>query len=107
MELVGDIIIYIGLIFMFIGLIGITKYKNFYTRILLTTKIDTIGAITFLIGVAVRNWFSFFSLKALLLVAIMMILDPLATHIMARSAYICGYTPDGQESNKSYNEENL
>jgi multicomponent Na+:H+ antiporter subunit G len=91
MELLGNIIMSLGIVFMVIGIIGITKYKNFYTRILLTTKIDTIGAITFIIGVAVKHGISFFSLKLLLLVGIMLVLEPLATHIIARSAYNCGY----------------
>jgi len=102
LEIAGNIIMSLGILFMAIGIIGIIKYKNFYTRILLTTKIDTIGAITFILGVAVKHGFSFFSLKVLLLVGIMLILDPLATHIIARSAYNCGY---GEENTSGENSE--
>ena len=108
MELVGNIVIYIGLAFIFIGVIGIYRYKNFYTRLLLTTKIDTVGAITIIIGVAIRHGLSFFSLKTLLLVIIMVILDPLASHMVARSAHLSGYkTDEGQGIDVDYSEEHL
>ena len=76
---------------MVFGVIGIFKYKNFYIRILVTTKIDTVGTFTLIIGIAVKNGFSFFSLKLLLLTALMMIINPLVSHMTARSAYLCGY----------------
>jgi len=94
MQIAGDIIIFIGLIFMLFGVIGIFKYKNFYIRILLTTKIDTVGAFTLIIGIAVKNGFSFFSLKLILLIVLMMIINPLINHMTARSAYLCGYKID-------------
>ena len=94
MEIIGNIIIFAGIVFMFFGIIGFFKYKNFYVRILLTTKIDTVGAFTLIIGIAVKNGFSFFSLKLLLLICLMMIINPLVNHMTARSAYLCGYKID-------------
>ena len=94
MQIAGDIIIYAGIVFMLFGVIGIFKYNNFYIRILVTTKIDTVGAFTFIIGMAVKNGFSFFSLKLVLLIALMMIVNPLVTHMTARSAYLSGYKID-------------
>ena len=91
MELLGDIIIVAGMIFMLFGVIGIFKFQNFYTRILVIAKIDTVGALTLIIGLVVRHGASFFSLKLLLLLCIMMILNPLAAHMIARSAYLSGY----------------
>ena len=87
MSIAGDIIIYTGIIFMLFGVIGILKYKTFYARILVTTKIDTVGAFTIIIGIAVKHGFSFFSLKLLLLLVLMMIVNPLVTNIIAHCAY--------------------
>ena len=95
MQIAGNIIIFIGIVFMLFGVIGIFKYKNFYVRILVTTKIDTVGAFTLIIGIAVKHGFSFFSLKLMLLVIFMMIINPLITHMTTRSAYLCGYEIDG------------
>ena len=94
MQTAGDIIIYAGIVFMLFGVIGIFKYKNFYVRILVTTKIDTVGAFTLIAGMAVRHGPGFFSLKLLLLIALMMIINPLTTHMTTRSAYLCGYNID-------------
>ena len=91
MAIVSDIIIIAGIIFMLFGVIGIFKFKNFYARILVTAKIDTVGATTLIIGIAVKHGLSFFSMKLLMLIGIMLILNPLAAHIVARSAYLSGY----------------
>ena len=95
MQIAGEIIIFTGIIFMLFGVIGIYKYKNFYVRILVTTKIDTVGTFTLIIGIAVKHGFSFFSLKLVLLVFVMMIINPLINHMTARSAYLSGYKIDG------------
>jgi len=81
----------IGVVFMVVGIIGIFKFENFYTRILVAAKIDTVAVLTVIIGFAVLHGLSSFSLKLLLLLCIIMILDPLATHMVARSAYLSGY----------------
>jgi len=91
MKIAGDIIIALGTVFILFGVIGIIKFKSFHMRILVTAKIDTVGAVTVMIGVAVRHGLSFFSLKVLLLMVILMIVNPLASHMIARSAYLSGY----------------
>ena len=100
MEIIGDIIIIAGTVFMFFGIIGIFKFENFYTRILVTAKIDTVGVFTIMFGLIVRHGASFFSMKLLLLLFIMLILNPLATHMIARSAYLSGYKTIGDSQVK-------
>jgi len=94
MEIIGNIIISAGVVFILFGVIGIFKFKDFYLRMLVTTKIDTVGALTILIGVVVKHGFSFFSLKILLLLCLMVILNPLASHFLAGSAYLSGHKID-------------
>jgi len=92
LEYISFGIMGLGLIFMFFGIVGIMQpNKDFYYRLLVTCKIDTVGIITFSIGVAVRHGISFFTGKILLIVIIMLILNPLVTHMVARSAYRGGY----------------
>jgi len=98
LETLGHIIIIAGMIFMLFGIIGLFKFENFYTRILVTAKIDTVGLLTVMIGLAVKHGVSFFSLKLLLLVCIMLILNPLATHMVARSAYLSGYKTEDRKT---------
>ena len=87
MELVGNIVVGIGLLFMAFGVFGLFRFKDFYLRLLVLAKIDTVGAITFMIGVIIRHGFSFFSAKVFLILLLFMIINPLTAHIIARAAY--------------------
>jgi len=83
---------------MLFGVVGILKKdKDFYYRILIACKIDTVGLMTLLFGMVLRHGFSFFSGKVLLLVVIIMVLNPLIAHIMVRSAYTSGFDPKDKE----------
>ena len=101
MSIAGDIIILTGIVFILIGVAGFLMYKDFYTRILVTAKIDIVGTITILIGSAVKHGFSFFSAKAVLLVIVLMIVNPLATHMIVRAAYAGGLRPERGDENTS------
>jgi len=90
-EILSNIVIGAGLVLMGIGIIGLYKYKDFYPSILISSKIDTVGMITILIGVAIRHGISFFSGKLLLIFVIILILNPLVAHVMTRSAYAAGH----------------
>jgi len=93
MWIAGEILIVLGLICMTFGVIGLFKFPSFYPRILISSKIDTVGTITILLGVALRHGFSFFTLRVLLILALILIVNPMVTHIVARFAYLSGYRP--------------
>ena len=86
-EILSNAIIIIGVVFMFFGVFGLFRLQDFYLRVLVTAKIDTVGAITLIVGLIIRHGISFFSLKLLLLVVLILVLNPLIAHIIARSAY--------------------
>jgi len=63
--------------------------------------------ITVFIGMAVKHGLSFFSLKVLLLMVVLLIVNPLASHMIARAAWSSGYKTDAQtrkikDGNKDY-----
>ena len=105
MEIAGNVIIIIGIIFIFFGIIGIFRFKNFYARILVSVIIDTVGAFTIIIGLVVKHGFGFFSLRLLLLIILMMIINPLVSHMTARSAFFSGYKIGDTHSGE--NEDNV
>jgi len=88
LEVVGLMVMILGLFLMGIGIFGIFRFKGFYARILVVSKVDTVGTITFLFGLAIRHGFSFFSGKILLITIFILILSPLVSHMISRSAYI-------------------
>jgi multicomponent Na+:H+ antiporter subunit G len=94
MQLLGDIVIMLGILFMAFGIIGIYRFKNFYTRLLFASKIDTVGAMTILMGLIIKHGVSYFSAKLVLLIILMLILNPLVAHTTSRSAYLSGYNVD-------------
>ena len=107
MLILSNIVIGIGLLFMGFGIIGLYKYKDFYPSILIASKVDTVGMLTVIIGIAIRHGISFFTGKLLLIFVIIMILNPLIAHALTRSAYAAGHTikDDNEHSDANINKE--
>ena len=101
MERIGEIIIILGLVFMLLGIIGICKYRDFYPRILIASKIDTVGVLTVMLGIIIRQGFSFFSFRVLILLSFLLLISPMLTHLLARSAYLSGHGKDDEHENSS------
>jgi len=91
MTIVAYILIGLGLIFMMIGTYGTYRFKSFYSRILAASKVDLVGEITILLGLMILNGISYFSLKLFLIMMIIIVINPLVSHMIVRSAIISGY----------------
>ena len=98
MEIASNIIIIIGLIFSFFGVLGIFRFKTFYARMLVAAKIETVGFFTLILGLIIRHGLSFFSAKLVLLLIIVLIINPLTAHIITRSAHLSGYRTDNTDN---------
>ena len=85
-EIISNIIVSIGVIFLGIGIIGIFKYKDFYSRQIVAAKIDTISVLFIIFGIALRYGFSFFTLKLLMIAIMIFILNPFVGYVILRSA---------------------
>ena len=102
-EIIGSIIIGIGIVFVLLGVLGLYRFKDFYSRMLIGAKVDTVGFITICTGAIVRSGFTWFSLKVLLLVGIVMLINPVVTHAIASSAYRGGYRVSEEEDSNDAN----
>lgn len=91
-EIIGQILILIGIIFIAIGIYGLYKFHNFYTRVAIASLIDTAGFVLVAIGIMVYKGFSFFTFKLAIVVFLMILLNPLSSHIMVRGAHSSGYS---------------
>lgn len=96
--LLSNIFIAFALIFMFFGILGIFRFKDFYSRILISSKVETVGFLTMMIAMILRAGWSYASLKILLISVIAIITNPLSTHAVARSAYMSGYKTSREDS---------
>lgn len=76
---IGNVIIGLGVLMVLIGLYGFYRYKDFYSKLLATATIDTMGLVTVLIGAIIRGGLSWFSLKVVFILALTLVLNPVAT----------------------------
>ncbi len=89
--IIGQILIGIGLVFIAIGTYSLLRLGDFYTRILITSKVDSMGLITIIFGAMIISGWTFFSAKLAFILLFEMITAPVGTHAVARSAYRSGY----------------
>jgi multicomponent Na+:H+ antiporter subunit G len=89
--LLGRILLGISLVFMAIGIYSVLTFNDFYSRVVITAKVDTVGFITLIFGAMLIEGFSFFSLKLLLILVFELLTSPISTHSIAHSAYASGY----------------
>lgn len=92
-EWIGIGLASLGLLFIIIGLFGLYNYSNFYTKATISSLIDSVGFLFVALGVIVYKGLSFFSLKALILIILMLLLNPLSNHYIVRGAHTSGYRP--------------
>jgi len=88
--MIYKILLVISWIYIIFGIIGIFRFSNMYSRLLTSSKIDTVAAITLLIALIIKSKFTIFSLRLLLILFFIMITNPISNHIIVRSAYLNG-----------------
>ena len=76
-----------GLFFFVVGVLGLIRMPNVFTRMHATTKCDTMGAGLVFIGLILWQGFSFISLTILLILMFIWLTNPTAAHAIAKSAY--------------------
>jgi multicomponent Na+:H+ antiporter subunit G len=82
-----------GTFFMLVGSIGINRMPDFYTRMHASGKVDTLGILMFLSGLAVFEGFNLNAAKMLLIIVFVASTSPVASHTLARRALQFGLKP--------------
>jgi len=91
--MIAYLFIFLGLVFMFFGTLGIIRFPDIYTRLQTSSKCDAAGAVAILVGLMVREGLNSFSLRILIILIFLLLTNPVATHAIARSAAIRGIKP--------------
>ena len=91
MNLAGNILLIAGILFALIGMIGLFRFRHFYSRILITSNIDAAGMLLLLIGVALQSPSAAFAVKVGIVGLISLITSPLSSHAILKSARDSGY----------------
>lgn len=81
--------------FIIFGMISIFSLKNLYTRILSTATIDSVGSLTMLLALLIATITGYeYVLRFGILIAFLLITNPISSHVNIRSAYLTGYNLD-------------
>lgn len=94
-----------GTIFMLVGSIGINRFPDFYTRAHASGKVDTLGILMFVSGLAVYQGISVDTIKLLLIIVFVAITSPVASHQLAYRALLLGLKPWGGRDEKKNESE--
>jgi len=82
------------------GVFGIFRFNNLYSRLLTSSKIDTVAAIALLISLTVYSGLSEYTAKLLMLLFFLFLTNPISSHIIVRSAYLNGIPINEKEDGK-------
>lgn len=90
-AIIGNSLIGIGLAVSAFGVYTVLRLNHFYSRIVITSKVETLGFITILVGAMILTGFSLMTLKILTILLFELLTLPVASHAIARSAYVNGF----------------
>jgi multicomponent Na+:H+ antiporter subunit G len=88
MEIIGLIVLWIGVGFSIVGVLGLVRMPDLYCRLHATGKVSTVGLAGLLLGAAVLMPSGAMKLIALSIFAILTL--PVSTHTIAAAAYRYG-----------------
>jgi|TARA_B100000315_G_scaffold237419_1_gene254187 multicomponent Na+:H+ antiporter subunit G len=92
-TIIAGLFLAIGCFFIVVASIGIIRFPDFYSRMHPVGKADTLGQAMVLIGLMIYEGFSLVSVKLLIIVIFIFIVNPTATHATANAAYVLGLKP--------------
>lgn len=93
LSIIGVLLLFFGLILMTAGSIGLIRFPDFYTRTHAASKVDTVGSVVSLLGIALIAGTEVDAAKALMAAIVIMLTNPVAAHFLARAAYRSGLRP--------------
>lgn len=99
--IITGILLALGCFFIVVASIGIVRFPDFYSRMHPAGKSDTLGQLLVLSGLMVYEGFSLVSVKLLIIIIFIFIVNPTATHALAKAAYLSGVKPWEREGRKS------
>ena len=84
MNIIGAVVTGIGVLFLFLGNLGVLRLPDVYNRIQAGTKCTTLGAFLTIVGVGILqpDWFW----KTLLIALFVLATNPISSHAIARAS---------------------
>lgn len=84
MQVAGTIVTGIGIVFLFLGSLGILRLPDVYNRLQAGTKCTTLGAFLTIVGVGIMqpDWLP----KTLVIALFILITNPISNHALGRAS---------------------
>lgn len=95
--MIANLFIGLSWVFMLIGVAGLFRLDGIYTRILSTSKIDSVTVITLMIGLILKSGFSGMTAKLVIILVFYLLTNPITGQIIAHSAWRNGIQADRKE----------
>jgi len=89
-DIIGYILIAVGILFNIFGCIGLVRFPDVYNRLQAATKCVTLGTVLLLIGVALVSGVGPTAAKAVICAVFVLVTSPTAAHAIAKGAYASG-----------------
>jgi multicomponent Na+:H+ antiporter subunit G len=98
--MIWKILMAVSWMYITFGVFGIFRFNNLYSRLLTSSKIDTVAAISLLIALTIYSGLSEYTVKLLLLLLFLFLTNPISSHIIVRSAYLNGMPVNEKEEKR-------
>lgn len=83
----------IGCFLLLVASIGVIRFPDFFSRMHAAGKADTMGQSSIIIGLIIYSGFNQVSLKLVIIMIMILIINSTATHYLAKAAYTKGVKP--------------
>jgi multicomponent Na+:H+ antiporter subunit G len=100
-TIITTVLLVLGLLFILLGVVGILRLPDFYTRLHAMGKCDTLGVALVLMALAVYEGWSLSSAKLLLISVFIGLANPTATHALGRAALKSGLQPWSRDEERA------
>lgn len=87
LDILGNAVLVIGLVFVFLGMLGLLRLPDVYNRMHATTKIATVGVFGVMLSIMLKAGFTPIGLKALTVGLFLILTAPVASHMIGRAAH--------------------
>ena len=101
----SSVIITIGIVFNFLGCVGLIRFPDVYNRLQSATKCVTLGTCSILLGVLVHFGFVEIGVKALIAIPLLFFAATVGAHALVRGAYHAGVKLGDKSVKNDYEEE--
>ena len=97
MSLLVSALIVLGLFFLVVAAVGMVRLPDVFARSHAVALTDALGAFFLLIGLAIYDGFSTNTLRILVVLALLYLVNPVISHATVRAALRTGEKPVGED----------